>query len=120
MNVIHDTPGRLRVAVPAVLGSRDRALACEDAVYAVPGVRQVLASPVTGNLLVLYSPSLQVKDAILQRCAAWSGAPGGSRACAHGHRAGAVAGSGAAGLAAEVVRHVLPLVFGSCPICRGR
>jgi hypothetical protein len=119
LNVIHDSPGRLRVAIPAMAGSAPRARACEDALRQIPGVRHVSGSNVTGNLLVVYTPSAPTRSKIEEQCAAWTEAASarvGGRQSPHGHAAGA------AGLtvAAELARHLLPLVFGACPICRGR
>jgi hypothetical protein len=117
--VIHDTPGRLRLAVPHFAGSRARALACEQAVRGIPGVRRAQASPLTASLLVIYTPSSQTRAAIQECCAAWSGKAsldGRTSRCAHRYHRHAASRS----LVVEVIRHILPLMFGSCPICRGK
>jgi cation-transporting P-type ATPase C len=53
---VSDAAGRVRFATPALLGSSALAVAVEDAVDAVSGVRQVHAYPRTGNVVVWYDP----------------------------------------------------------------
>src|SRR6266851_1199758 len=121
LEILHDTPGRLRLAVPAVLGSPARAAVCAAAVRSLPAVHHAHANPLTGSLLVLYTPSSRARESILElwpaECdsspASTGTAPGRSRRARRRHR-------GAMTIPAELVRHLLPLLFGSCPFCRGR
>lgn len=85
----------------------------------IPGVRHAEANPLTGSLLVLYTPSPLSRAAIQERCAEWAGelhSEGKAPRCAHRFHRDAASRS----LVVEVVRHVLPLMLGSCPICRGK
>src|SRR5437879_5608235 len=66
LEILHDTPGRLRLAVPAVLGSPARAAICAEAVRSLPAVRHAHANPLTGSLLVLYTPSIRTRESILE------------------------------------------------------
>jgi len=52
--IVSDAAGRVRFATPALTGSPALAVAVEDAVDAVAGVRQVHAYPRTGNVVVWY------------------------------------------------------------------
>ncbi|MEW2503337.1 cation-translocating P-type ATPase [Amycolatopsis sp. NPDC047767] len=54
LNVVSDAAGRVRFVAAALRGSRARAVAVEDAVDHVPGVRQVHAYPRTGSVVVWY------------------------------------------------------------------
>lgn len=82
-------PGRLRIAVNGLRGSRPRARLLEAAVSVFPGVRRVKASSVTGNATIQFARPATF-DSILSQLAATlaSGAagsgdpasPGGSRA----------------------------------------
>jgi hypothetical protein len=118
VQIMHDTPGRLRLALPAILNSKARALASEDAVWDLPGVRVAHASERTANLLVLYAPSAVTREAIQQHCACWTaglpGQPGVRPAHRHGLRAGPL------GLVMELLTHLLPLAVGGCTGCRLR
>jgi hypothetical protein len=117
VHILHDTPGRLRLALPGIAGSKSRALACEEAIRALPGVRHAHASERTGNLLVLYLPSAAAREAIQQRCAAWAAerpAPAARPAHHHGFRPGTL------GVLVELLPHLLPLALGSCSGCRLR
>ena len=55
-SVVSDAAGRVRFAVPALIGSSPLAVAIEDAVDAVAHVRQVHAYPRTGNVVVWCDP----------------------------------------------------------------
>jgi Heavy metal associated domain 2 len=115
--ILHDTPGRLRLALPAIANSRSRALACEDALRSLPGIRHVQASERTSNLLVLYAPSAATREAIQQRCASCAAQwPAPSSRPAHPHGLGA----GTLSIMMELLPHLLPLAFGACPGCRLR
>ncbi|HET6259733.1 cation-translocating P-type ATPase [Pseudonocardia sp.] len=54
--VVSDAAGRIRFATPELTGSSALAVAVEDAVDAVPHVRQVHAYPRTGNVVVWFDP----------------------------------------------------------------
>jgi cation-transporting P-type ATPase C len=60
ITAVSDAAGRIRFATPELTGSSALAVAVEDAVDAVPHVRQVHAYPRTGNVVVWFDP---------QRCA---------------------------------------------------
>lgn len=119
MQVLHDSPGRLRLALPALMGSKAQAAVCEEAVRSLPGVRLVQANPLTGNLLVIYTPAAPTREKLQEVCSVWAREPVGD-VCPHGRQHGGhrKAHAGATALVAELVPHLLPLLFGSCPICR--
>jgi cation-transporting P-type ATPase C len=54
---VSDAAGRVRFATPGLLGSPALAVAVEDAVDPVAGVRQVHAYPRTGNVVIWYDPA---------------------------------------------------------------
>ncbi|MGV9803952.1 HMA2 domain-containing protein, partial [Mycobacterium sp. NPDC003449] len=56
LEVLSDAAGRMRVRVPWFRGDAVRAVAIEDAVDQVPGVRAVHAYPRTASVVVWYSP----------------------------------------------------------------
>jgi cation-transporting P-type ATPase C len=56
ISVVSDAAGRVRFATPELTGSSPLAVAVEDAVDAVPHVRQVHAYPRTGNVVVWFDP----------------------------------------------------------------
>jgi hypothetical protein len=53
---IHALDGRLRIKLVEVKGSPTRALEIESRLREYPGIHQVSANPVTGNVLILYDP----------------------------------------------------------------
>jgi cation transport ATPase len=53
----HLLPGRLRVRLPGLQRSPLYARGLEAAMRRLPGVRQTVANPDTGNLLVIYNPA---------------------------------------------------------------
>jgi cation-transporting P-type ATPase C len=121
VRILHESPGRLRLALPAILNSKSRALACQDVIRNLPGVRHVHANERTANLLVLYAPSADTRTAIQDQCACWAtrlpappGQPAARPAHLHGFRAGSL------GLVVELLPHLLPLAFGGCTGCRVR
>lgn len=57
--VLSDAAGRVRFAVPALRGRTALAVAVEDELDHVGGVRQVHAYPRTGNVVVWYRPGCQ-------------------------------------------------------------
>jgi len=54
MRVFHFIPGRLRLRLDRLRGRPELARQFEVELAAVPGVRRVLANPVTGSLLLEY------------------------------------------------------------------
>jgi len=56
ITVVSDAAGRVRFDTPELTGSSPLAVAVEDAVDAVPHVRQVHAYPRTGNVVVWFDP----------------------------------------------------------------
>ncbi len=56
ITVVSDAAGRVRFDTPELTGSSPLAVAVEDAVDAVPHVRQVFAYPRTGNVVVWFDP----------------------------------------------------------------
>lgn len=65
LTVVSDAAGRLRVQVPWVRSNSRRAVAVEEAVDRVAGVRTVHAYPRTGAVVVWYSPKRGDRAAIL-------------------------------------------------------
>ncbi|MCV7315575.1 manganese-exporting P-type ATPase CtpC [Mycolicibacillus parakoreensis] len=63
--VVSDAAGRLRLRVGWLRGDSRRAVAVEDALDEVAGVRGVHAYPRTGSVVVWYSPSRGDRDAIV-------------------------------------------------------
>lgn len=121
VRILHESPGRLRLALPVILNSKSRARACEDAIRNLPGVRHVHANERTASLLVLFAPSAETRTAIQDRCACWAASlptPPGQPAARpdHNHRFRA----GSLGIVMELLPHLLPLAFGGCPGCRVR
>lgn len=57
LTVLSDAGGRIRLSVPGLRSDPVRAVAIEDAVDDVTGVRTVHAYPRTGSVVVWYSPS---------------------------------------------------------------
>ncbi len=57
LRVVSDAAGRVRFDTPALRRSSALAVAVEDAVDAVAGVRQVHAHPRTGNVVVWFDPA---------------------------------------------------------------
>jgi hypothetical protein len=110
--IIHDTPGRLRLALPGLAGSRVRAMDCEDALRALSGVRSARANALTGNLLVSYTPSLVTVEQIEACCAAWARDPATAprRALEH-HGHGQTTHAFALEAVAVMLAHVLGHAF---------
>lgn len=63
---VSDAAGRVRFATPGLLGRPPLAVAVEDAVDAVAGVRQVHAHPRTGNVVVWYDPGRCDREELLE------------------------------------------------------
>jgi manganese/zinc-transporting P-type ATPase C len=64
--VVSDAAGRLRFRVPWLAANVTRAVAIEESVAAVPGVRAVHAYPRTASVVVWYSPVRCDRDVLLQ------------------------------------------------------
>ena len=65
LTILSDAGGRLRVAVPGLRSDSVRAVAIEDAVDQVAGVRTVHAYPRTGSVVIWYSPTRCDTSAVL-------------------------------------------------------
>ncbi len=68
--VLSDAAGRIRVRVPWIDSSAPRAVAIEESVDDVAGVRAVHAFPRTGSVVVWYSPRWCDREPILKAIAA--------------------------------------------------
>lgn len=66
LSVVSNAAGRLRVRAAWLTHSPGRAVAVEDAVEQVPGVRAVHAYPRTGSIVVWYSPERTDSVAVLR------------------------------------------------------
>jgi len=55
---LHVLDGRLRIKLPQVKGAPQRALAVEQLLLGLDGVTDVTANPITGNVLVLFTPAV--------------------------------------------------------------
>lgn len=64
LTVLSDAAGRIRLDAPWFRNDSPRAVAIEDAVEQVPGVRAVHAYPRTASIVVWYSPKRCDKDAV--------------------------------------------------------
>ncbi|WP_234787950.1 manganese-exporting P-type ATPase CtpC [Mycolicibacter sinensis] len=70
VEILSDAAGRIRVHVPWVRSNSRRAVAVEEAVDRLAGVRTVHAYPHTGSVVVWYSPKRGDRSAILVAIAA--------------------------------------------------
>ncbi|WP_308161845.1 heavy metal translocating P-type ATPase [Mycolicibacterium goodii] len=73
LTVVSDAAGRMRVHAPWFRGDAVRAVAIEQAVDQVPGVRAVHAYPRTGSVVVWYSPRRCDRDAVRSAITAAAG-----------------------------------------------
>jgi hypothetical protein len=71
LRIVSDAAGRVRFATPALGGSPALAVALEDAVDPVAGVRQVPVYPPSGNVVVWFDPALVPSRGCL--IMSWSG-----------------------------------------------
>jgi Heavy metal associated domain 2 len=55
--VHHYLPGRLRLRIPAAKGEEDELRELSSAIARAPGVSQVEYNPITGSILIQYSPT---------------------------------------------------------------
>lgn len=65
VTVAHALPGRLRLKVPRVKGDTAFARRVEERLRAVPALRQVVAVPLTGSVVVHYDPHAITSPAAL-------------------------------------------------------
>ncbi|MCL6622756.1 MAG: hypothetical protein K6T55_11740 [Syntrophobacterales bacterium] len=69
MNIIssyvHALDGRLRIKIPEVKNAPLKAREVEQHLRLSPGVDEVSANPVTGNVLILYNPRLIGQEEII-------------------------------------------------------
>jgi len=54
--VHHHLPGRLRLRIPAAKGEEDEMRELSSAIARAPGISQVEYNPITGSILIRYSP----------------------------------------------------------------
>lgn len=73
-DVVADAGGRVRLQVPALIGSPSRAVRVEDALDDVPGVLAVHAYPVTGAVVVWLAAEAD-RDAVLGAVVAGASSP---------------------------------------------
>jgi hypothetical protein len=62
---VHALEGRLRIKIPEVKAAPHRARELEGHLQLLTGLEEVAANPVTGNVLILYNPSLLREDRII-------------------------------------------------------
>jgi hypothetical protein len=62
---VHALEGRLRIKIPEVKGAPSQAWELESHLRLLTGLEEVAANPVTGNVLILYNPSLLREDQII-------------------------------------------------------
>lgn len=65
LQVLSDAAGRVRFRAPWLVGDRERAVAIEDAVDWVHGLRQVHAHPASGSIVVWYDPQVCHRSALV-------------------------------------------------------
>jgi len=69
MNVVssyvHALEGRLRIKIPEVKGAPSQARELESHLQLLTGMEEVSANTITGNVLILYDPSLLREDQII-------------------------------------------------------
>lgn len=63
---VHALEGRLRVRVPSLKGSPERARQTEDFLRAAEGIDEVSVNPRTGSILILYDPQRTAESQILE------------------------------------------------------
>jgi hypothetical protein len=62
---VHALEGRLRIKIPEVKGAPNQAREVESHLHLLTGMEEVSANPITGNVLILYDPSLLREDQII-------------------------------------------------------
>lgn len=63
---LHVLDGRIRIKVPEIKGLPSKASALEEALQRIPGVTEVKANPVTGNILILFESGTTGHEQILE------------------------------------------------------
>jgi copper chaperone CopZ len=64
---LHILDGRLRIKVPEVKRSPEKALQVEETLQSLNGVTHVKANPTTGNVLVLFESELVTHECVVSR-----------------------------------------------------
>jgi copper chaperone CopZ len=64
---LHILDGRLRIKVPEVKRSPEKALQVEETLKNLNGVTHVKANPTTGNVLVLFESELVTHECVVSR-----------------------------------------------------
>jgi hypothetical protein len=62
---VHALEGRLRIKIPEVKGAPYQAREVESHLQLLTGMEEVTANPLTGNVLILYDPTLLREDQII-------------------------------------------------------
>jgi hypothetical protein len=62
--VVHDIPGRIRFAIPALKGSAARGRALGAYAEAITGVAAARVNPLTGSLIIEYNGAAQTRERI--------------------------------------------------------
>jgi len=62
---VHALEGRLRIKIPEVKGRPLQAREVESHLQLLTGMMEVSANPITGNVLILYDPSLLRENQII-------------------------------------------------------
>lgn len=62
---MHALEGRLRIKIPEVKNAPVKCQEVEGQLRLTPGVKEVSANPITGNVLILYNPELCRQSDIL-------------------------------------------------------
>ena len=71
VQVLSSTSGRIRLRVSAIKGAPHLALRTQSRLAAQPGVKEVVASPVTGTVLIAYDAKATTAKR-LQKAAEWA------------------------------------------------
>jgi hypothetical protein len=62
---VHALEGRLRIKIPEVKAAPSQAREVESHLQLLTGMEEVAANPLTGNVLILYDPTLLREDQII-------------------------------------------------------
>ena len=79
--VLHAIAGRIRIRVPEIKGSNDRAFELESCLFEVQGISQVSVNPTTASALILFDAEKVSRREILDhliRCSYLGDLPGES------------------------------------------
>lgn len=63
---VHILDGRVRIKLKAVKGSTDLAASVEQSLLQTKGINEVNANPTTGNVLILFDPSVITCQKVLR------------------------------------------------------